>query len=92
METIIGILFLLFMFLVDWRLNKIYKELKSLNVTMGKTLPVPTVVTTTHESAPNSTKQMEEFNITFDGERYAYGEYKYDKLSDAISYAKLQKK
>jgi len=92
METIIGILFLLFMFLVDWRLNKIYKELKSLNVTMGKPLPVPAVVTTTHESAPSSTKQMEEFNITFDGERYGYGEYKYDKLSDAISYAKLQKK
>jgi hypothetical protein len=64
METIIGILFLLFMFLVDWRLNKIYKELKSMNVTMGKSFTAPTVVTTTHESAPSSTKQMEEFNIT----------------------------
>jgi len=39
METIIGILFLLFMFLVDWRLNKIYIELKSLNATMGKSHP-----------------------------------------------------
>lgn len=92
METIIGILFLLFMFLVDWRLNKIYKELKSLNVTMGKSQPEQAVVTIPHESAPSSTKQMEEYNITFDGERYAYGEYKYEKLSDAISYAKQQRK
>lgn len=78
--------------MVDWRLSKIHKELKSLNLTMGKTVPVPTVVTTTHESAPCSTMQLEELNITFDGERYVYGEYKYDKLSDAISYAKKQGK
>lgn len=91
METIIGILFLLFMFLVDWRLNKIYKELKCLNVTMGKVRPEQAVVTTTHVSPPSGTKQMEEYGITFDGEHYAYGEYKYDKLSDAINYAKLNK-
>lgn len=41
---------------------------------------------------PSDTQQMEEYGITFDGERYTYGEYKYDKLSDAISYAKLQNK
>jgi len=39
----------------------------------------------------SDTQQMEEFGIAFDGERYVYGEYKYGKLSDAISYAKLQK-
>jgi len=32
-------------------------------------------------------EQMKKYGITFDGERYVYGEYKYDKLSDAISYA-----
>lgn len=31
MEIIIGILFLVFMFLVDWRLNKIYQELVKMN-------------------------------------------------------------
>lgn len=35
METIITVLFIAFVFLVDWRLNKIYKELKTLNGTMG---------------------------------------------------------
>ena len=90
METIIGILFLLFLFLVDWRLNKIHKELKSLNLTMGKSHPEQALVTTPHEPASSSAKQMELYDITFDGERYAYGEYKYEKLSDAISYAKQQ--
>lgn len=92
MEIIVGTLFLLFMFLVDWRLNKIYKELKCMNVTLAKIFPVQPLVTTPHEPAPNGAKQMEEYGITFDGEHYVYGEYKYEKLSDAISYAKLQKK
>jgi len=41
---------------------------------------------------PSEAQQMEEHGITFDGERYTYGEYKYDRCSDAISYAKLQKR
>jgi hypothetical protein len=36
MEIFVGIIFLVFMLLVDWRLNKIYKELKRLNETMEK--------------------------------------------------------
>lgn len=28
--------------------------------------------------------------ITFDGERYHFGQYKYEKYSDALAYAKLQ--
>lgn len=31
MYIIIGMLFIIFMFLVDWRLNGIHKELKTLN-------------------------------------------------------------
>ena len=31
---------------------------------------------------------MDKFGITFDGERYQYGEYRYDKLADALNYAK----
>lgn len=41
---------------------------------------------------PSDAQQMEEYCISFDGERYTYGEYKYDRLADAISYAKLQNK
>jgi hypothetical protein len=33
MDILIGIIFLLFMFLVDYRLNKIYQELRKLNET-----------------------------------------------------------
>lgn len=36
MEIFVGIIFLLFMLLVDWRLNKIYKELRRLNDTMER--------------------------------------------------------
>lgn len=35
MDIIIGGLFILFMFLVDYRLNKIYKELKTMNEAAG---------------------------------------------------------
>lgn len=38
MEIIVGILFLVFMFLVDWRLNKIYLEIKKLNEANTKAL------------------------------------------------------
>jgi len=32
--------------------------------------------------------EMERYSISFDGEKYQFQEYRYDKLSDAISYAK----
>ena len=34
MSTFAGVVFVVFMLLVDWRLNKIHKELKRLNETM----------------------------------------------------------
>jgi|WetSurMetagenome_2_1015567.scaffolds.fasta_scaffold255515_2 hypothetical protein len=36
MDIVIGILFVAFMFLVDWRLNAIHKELKNINETAKK--------------------------------------------------------
>lgn len=36
MEIVIGVLFVGFMFLVDWRLSKIHRELESLNETMKR--------------------------------------------------------
>lgn len=59
---------------------------------LRENFPEQSVDTITHEPPKTDMQQMEEFNITFDGARYAYGEYKYDKLSDAVTYAKLQKK
>lgn len=44
------------------------------------------------EVPPSDEQQMEQYGITFDGERYVYGEYRYEKLTDAISYAKVQSK
>lgn len=50
------------------------------------------VVPSRDDPPPSDSQLMVEYNITFDGEHYAYGEYKYGKLSDAVSYAKLQNK
>ncbi len=36
--------------------------------------------------------EAKEYGVTFDGEKYCYQTYSYDKLEDAIRYAKLQRK
>jgi hypothetical protein len=36
--------------------------------------------------------EMEQYNITFDGNKFCYLEYRYDKLQDAISYSKRNPK
>jgi len=41
---------------------------------------------------PSESELMSEFGITTDGKQYAFGDYKYDQLADAISYIKLQQK
>ena len=41
---------------------------------------------------PTDVPQMQEYGISFDGERYSFDGYHYEKLADAINYAKLQKK
>lgn len=44
------------------------------------------------EAAPSDSEQMAKHGIRFDGEKYCFREYRYDRLSDAISYAELQAK
>jgi|JI8StandDraft_2_1071088.scaffolds.fasta_scaffold55568_2 hypothetical protein len=44
------------------------------------------------EPAPSDSEQMAKHGIRFDGEKYCFREYRYDRLSDAISYAELQAK
>lgn len=41
--------------------------------------------------AQQSSSEMNEYGITFDGQRYRYGEYRYDKYADALAYAKLKR-
>jgi hypothetical protein len=45
-----------------------------------------------HRPPPADVELMEKYSITFDGERYAYKDYRYDRLNDAINYAKLQER
>jgi hypothetical protein len=35
-------------------------------------------------------EEMDRYGITFDGEKYIYGQYKYARLEDALNYAKQQ--
>jgi len=46
----------------------------------------------TQRHEPKQIEEMERYSITFDGEKYQFGEYRYDKLEDAISYARSQDK
>lgn len=39
---------------------------------------------------PSDAQLMDAYGISFENERYTYGEYKYEKLADAVNYAKLQ--
>lgn len=45
---------------------------------------------TSPEAQPSDSQLMEEYGVTFDGERYSYESYRYEKLADAVNYAKSQ--
>lgn len=50
----------------------------------------PQSITPSRDVPPsNDTQQMEEYGIISDGERYVYGGNKFDRLTDALNYAKL---
>jgi hypothetical protein len=89
MEIIIGILFVVFMFLVDWRLSGIHNELKKMNKPAASKMAVgnlfPGQVT---EQTETDEAAMAKHGIKFDGKQYVFREYGYDKLADAIAYAK----
>jgi len=42
-------------------------------------------------ASPESGRQMTEFCITQDGLRYRYNGYRYDRLADAVAYARLMR-
>jgi len=45
---------------------------------------------TTQGADPGRDDLMARYGITRDGEKYRYGQYRYDRLEDAVSYAKTQ--
>lgn len=51
--------------------------------------PIPEPVAP--EAILSDEEQMRLWGISTNGERYALGEYHYDRLADAVAYAKLQK-
>lgn len=44
----------------------------------------------TQSYEPEQIEAMERYSITFDGEKYQFGQYRYDKLEDAVTYARTQ--
>lgn len=42
-------------------------------------------------SIPNDQELMEKYKITLSNDKYQYGEYRYDKLNDAVKYARTRK-
>ena len=57
---------------------------------LRKAPPSPSV-TKSDEAVPERERLMAEFLIAFNGRYYLYGPYRYDRLADAVNYAKLQR-
>jgi hypothetical protein len=43
------------------------------------------------EVEPDEALLMQEFDIRFDGQRYLFAGYRYERLADAVNYAKLMR-
>lgn len=74
------------------RTKEIAQDRVPSTATMSASSNSPASMPSRDDSAPSDEQQMEPYGITFDGERYTYGEYKYGNLSDAVNYAKRQNK
>lgn len=111
LTSIIGFLFFcfiaIFIFLVDWRLNKIYKELKKLNTTTENSIkhllgsasiqasvnsPPSDIAAVDSGKMTNPNDLIEKYGITMDADKYVYAGYKYERLEDAVAYAKKQQR
>jgi len=56
----------------------------------GRDLPTAATPTTAPDNSIDDAEAMALYEITFDGEKYRFQDFRYDKLSDAIAYAKRQ--
>ena len=62
----------------------------SSKATAAGSSPTPNMSQQTVVAPPEDAAAMAHYGITFDGEKYQFQSFKYDKLSDAISYARRQ--
>jgi hypothetical protein len=58
----------------------------------GRDLPGSAEATDAPDEPFNDSTAMDRYGITFDGQKYHFEQYTYDKLSDAIKYAQLVKR
>jgi hypothetical protein len=68
------------------------KQEESLSRDLGSEYSTSAKIERQVQPNPTGVQQMQEYGISFDGERYSFGEYRYEKLADAINYAKRQNK
>ena len=68
-----------------------YSMVEALELQLDRLRKAPPSVTKSNESLPERERLMAEFSIAFNGRHYLYGTYRYDHLSDAVSYARLQR-
>lgn len=64
---------------------------EALELQLDRLRKAPPSVPKRDETAPEHERLMAELSITFNGRHYLYGPYRYDRLSDAVNYAKLRR-
>lgn len=68
-----------------------YSMVEALELQLDRLRKAPPSVAKRDETLPERERLMAEFSIAFNGRRYLYGSYRYDHLSDAVNYARLQR-
>jgi curved DNA-binding protein CbpA len=81
--------------LINNRHKRAAKALNEAVRILGRNIDPERVIAQIRREFPPSphpdAKLMQEFGISFDGEHYLYGEHRYEKLADALNYARLQR-
>jgi hypothetical protein len=67
-----------------------YSMVEALELQLDRLRKLPPSVAKSDETLPERERLMAEFSIAFNGRHYLYGPYRYDHLSDAVNYARLQ--
>jgi hypothetical protein len=68
-----------------------YPMVEALELQLDRLRKAPPSVAKRDETLPERERLMAEFSIAFNGRHYLYGSYRYDHLSDAVNYARLQR-
>jgi hypothetical protein len=68
-----------------------YSTVEALELQLDRLRKAPPSATKSDEAVPERERLMAEFSMAFNGRHYLYGSYRYDYLSDAVNYARLQR-